>query len=377
MYHDKIMKKVIVVGPFPPPHNGAAKNTLIWAEGIKKNDVPVICIETNVKTGSAHKRSLRYHFDRAYLTFINVASILKSADSSTVVYIVPDGGFGLFYNIAYALSFKCRGVKSVWMHHRNFHNISNGGWLLKIFNRIIGTSGSHIFLTVGMESAFKRYICPKIRSVVIGNAATCDVRINEAGSGRPERDCIQVGFLSNLNYDKGFDIVVEAFKSVSKSSPEVTFAVGGEANDSDASAWLVDLRNSVGEKVNILGHISGDKKQEFYENSDILVFPTTYKLEAQPNVLMEALAAGCSVIATDHACIAETISDSHHDLIKLQARKDMVIELVAKLNEMIAQLSDPLSRRAAINANTEAFRIMKERDTRAYNDLIAAEFTAL
>ena len=53
---------------------------------------------------------------------------------------------------------------------------------------------------------------------------------------------------------------------------------------------------------------SGKIKQKLYEDSHIFVFPTSFPVEAQPIVLIEALATGCSIITTTAGEIPSTLN---------------------------------------------------------------------
>lgn len=352
--------RIVVIGPFPPPHNGAAKNTLLWAESFTSYGFQVIKVETNVPTGSAHNRSFRYHIDRLNQALRNSAVLLRVAGRESIVYIVPDGGMGLVYNLLYAAILRLRRVRRIWMHHRNFHNIRTGSILLRFFSILIGSGGRHIFLTEKMRSTFEAQIGPARQSEVISNAANCDVDVvlHQVKIFDPSR-ALTIGFLSNLNIDKGFDIAARAFMYLSSDEPKVRFLVGGDPSTQEAATWAKQLSTVLGERVEMLGHIAGHAKSNFFRSVDIFIFPTTYKLEAQPNVLMEALATGASIVATDHACISETLTGTHHRLIALDDRAVMAQNLAEGVRMLINDMRTPEDRNRVAQQNVDAFVQMR------------------
>lgn len=366
--------RVIVIGPLPPPHNGAAKNTKIWAEAFEASGHEVLSIETNVQSGTAHNRSLRYHINRVHRTLANALALLVHCNPKTVVYLVPDGGLGLLYNLIYAGIFRLRGVKRVFLHHRNFFNIRTGNRRLRTLCNILGHCCRHIFLTDNMRDTFESQFGPTVEAQVISNAATCDITALSPEKVVKDGKILTIGFLSNLNADKGFDIVVESFEALADKFEDVNFLIGGTPTDDQAAAWKSQLQRMIGNRVTFLGHVSGDAKTEFYKASDVFIFPSTYKLEAQPNVLIEALSTGASVVSTDHACIPETLDGSHHRLISLQDdRSAMANEITCAVTEVIAEMQSVETRLARAKQNITAFEKMQSKSAKTYQAFFATK----
>ena len=66
---------------------------------------------------------------------------------------------------------------------------------------------------------------------------------------------------------------------------------------------------SLGDRLRYLGPVHGKDKIAFFEAIDAFVFPTRYRLEAYPLVVMEALAAGVPVIAYGRGCIPSYLKE--------------------------------------------------------------------
>ncbi|WP_152563371.1 glycosyltransferase family 4 protein [Ruegeria halocynthiae] len=368
--------RVIVIGPLPPPHNGAAKNTKIWAEAFEARNHEVLRLETNVQSGSAHNRSLRYHMHRVHRTLKNALTLLTHSNPKTVIYMVPDGGMGLMYNLLYAAIFRLRGVQRIFLHHRNFFNIRTGNNRLRKLCDILGDRARHIFLTDRMRDTFERQFGPTVDAQVISNAATCDITALSPDHVVSEGKVLTIGFLSNLNADKGFDIVVDAFEALANQLQGIQFLIGGQPTDDQAVIWRAKLEKALGDQVTFLGHVSGGAKADFYKASDVFVFPSTYKLEAQPNVLMEALSAGASVVSTDHACIPETLDGAHHRLVSLSDdRSAMARDITAAVAEVIAEMQDREAHLARARQNITAFEKMQREGTEAYQTFFATKIS--
>jgi glycosyltransferase involved in cell wall biosynthesis len=63
-------------------------------------------------------------------------------------------------------------------------------------------------------------------------------------------------------------------------------------------------------RVEYLGYVSGEAKKKLLEQSDGLVLPTYFHTEAQPLVLIEALAYGLEIVVSDWRHLPEMLPSS-------------------------------------------------------------------
>ena len=64
---------------------------------------------------------------------------------------------------------------------------------------------------------------------------------------------------------------------------------------------ISEARAKFGEAIVELGPVAGAAKQRFFETIDIFFFPSRYRMEAQPLVMLEALSYGVATLATHKA----------------------------------------------------------------------------
>jgi glycosyltransferase involved in cell wall biosynthesis len=105
-------------------------------------------------------------------------------------------------------------------------------------------------------------------------------------------------FLGRIHYNKGCDILIEAFARLSKEISQVHLVMAGP----DQLGWkdtLVKRANELGVAINITwtGLLVGDMKWAALSSSDVFVLPTHH--DNHSVAMIEALACGLPVLITD------------------------------------------------------------------------------
>jgi len=100
--------------------------------------------------------------------------------------------------------------------------------------------------------------------------------------------------VGRLVRQKGFDLLIDSFAKIAARHPDWTLEIYGEGSERPALQAQV-ARHGCIERISlpgICGHIG-----DVYANAGLFVLPSRF--EGYPNVLVEALAAGCPVIASN------------------------------------------------------------------------------
>ncbi|MDN3676681.1 glycosyltransferase family 4 protein [Flavobacterium paronense] len=139
---------------------------------------------------------------------------------------------------------------------------------------------------------------------------------------------LQVLFLSLLVESKGYPEYLEALYHIAKTQPQLkinailcgpitkTAFCTRFAFVEDAKHWIEDMVakiNAVPDSqitVKWINGARGKEKQALYDVAQVFVLPTSYPNEAQPLVLLEAMAAGCALITTGVGEIPSTVSQN-------------------------------------------------------------------
>lgn len=111
---------------------------------------------------------------------------------------------------------------------------------------------------------------------------------------------------------KGLPVSLRAFSTFSKQHPNATLTIAGEG------PLLPELRkfareSGVADRVSFAGFVSQEQLREIYYRSDIFLHPSQTardgNQEGIPNSMLEAMATGLPVFATEHGGIPEAIEN--------------------------------------------------------------------
>lgn len=305
--HPKIqnINRILLVGDFPPPVTGAAKNNFIVAQRMSDR-FAVQCVDTSANS-MALNRHLGYHWVRvlrnlkAALRLIGCG--LTPTGHGTALYHVPNAGYGSVYTmilvtICWMLRLRCI------LHHRSFRYIDRPTRSMQWIVNRTSQRGLHVFLSQGMQDRFMKAYGNTVTASVVSNAAYVDVT---DGHRRTHEGALVLGHLSNLCHEKGIDDVIATYRRLRQHRDDIHLLIGGPAMNAQVEASLKALQDDFGDAVTIVGKVQSEDKNRFYQQIDLFLFPTRYAVEAQPNVVFEALASGCPVAAFDRGCIAEML----------------------------------------------------------------------
>jgi glycosyltransferase involved in cell wall biosynthesis len=153
----------------------------------------------------------------------------------------------------------------------------------------------------GLVTTYRR----QLQGRIVSNAAVLALTpFRSPIPGRP----VVLGHLSNLCVEKGIREVVESFLRLHRAGLDVNFHLAGGFADAEAEVLVGRARKVLGDRLVLWGPISGECKDAFYQNLDIFLFPTRFTLEAQPNVVFEAMQGSNAVIAFARGCIPSMLA---------------------------------------------------------------------
>jgi glycosyltransferase involved in cell wall biosynthesis len=127
-----------------------------------------------------------------------------------------------------------------------------------------------------------------------------------------------IGALGRLVHKKGFDTLIAAMPAVLQARPDAYCIIGGQG-DLEAPLRAQIARLGLSERVLLPGHVNWQETPDFCALCQVLAVPsvvdTQGNVDGLPNVLLEALASGCAVVASRVAGIPDVVRDGENGLL--------------------------------------------------------------
>jgi glycosyltransferase involved in cell wall biosynthesis len=295
-------RALFVVGALPPPVNGYAFVTRAFAD-LAKGVRPVTCFDTSP---GKFARGVAYHLRRSSRLVRAFAGLFASSERAQAeLYCPVESGMGLVYTIFLCMTGRLLRLP-VLLHHHSFRYIDRRSRLMAIVVRLSNAGVTHVFLCGAMQAKFARLYPRPIKSRVLTNAGF----IETAPAGPfDETRPLTVGFLSNLNAEKGLFRFLAVAEAIQKAGIAARFILAGPPAGADEAAAILSSAGALGDSFEYRGAVYDDDKTRFYADIDVFLFPSLYRNEAQPLVLFEAMLSGSLVIAFDRGCISQQVGD--------------------------------------------------------------------
>lgn len=181
---------------------------------------------------------------------------------------------------------------------------------------------------------------PRERMSFIPNTPGEVHRGSQAGGG-------DMLFLSNLIPEKGVEAFLELALRVAESNPSNSSRIVGATADKAFTDRLIRRRDKspYGRRVIFAGQADEREKWDCLAAAKVLVFPSTYKYEAQPLTIIESLAVGTPVVAYATGGIPDIIQHGASGLL-VEAGDEESLEAAARAVLSDADLYQRLSRGA-------------------------------
>ncbi|MDQ2806244.1 MAG: glycosyltransferase [Chloroflexota bacterium] len=121
--------------------------------------------------------------------------------------------------------------------------------------------------------------------------------------------------LGRLVYKKGFETLIAAAPAILARHPRAHISIAG-AGDLRAALQAQIDRLGVGDRVRLPGKVGHDDVPIYLGGADVFVLPSVIdqngNVDGLPNTLLEAMAAGCAVVASDVAGVPLAVQDGHN-----------------------------------------------------------------
>lgn len=300
---------VIVVGPLPPPMVGAARVTELLTGQLRRDGVGVLAVDTS---GTTDRSRLRYHLSRAasHLRALRaVRSVHGAPGRPATVYLAGAGGLGLWYQLAVVRAARRAGHRIVF-HHHNYSCVRRPRLALRLLIRGGGRQLVHVVLSERMGRALSSTYRGMAEVLVCSNAGLLPAP-SPGRTGpphRPDRPPV-LGHLSNLCTDKGLDTVLATLRELRAGGTRAQLLLAGPTRDARSGALVAAAQREFGDALHYLGPLAPEDVEAFYRQLDLFLFPSRYRHEAEPLVILEAARCGVPTVAFDVGAVEALVPD--------------------------------------------------------------------
>jgi glycosyltransferase involved in cell wall biosynthesis len=145
---------------------------------------------------------------------------------------------------------------------------------------------------------------------------------------------LRVLFLSNMLYGKGHFELLESYLSLETSIRKKLLLdyAGGFESEEDKNVFLSKIEGQQG--VTYHGSVKGEVKKNLFQQAHVFCLPTYYPFEGQPFSIIEAFAAGCCVITTNHSGIRYIFKDEKNGFeVEKKSIESLKAVLIRAINE--------------------------------------------
>jgi glycosyltransferase involved in cell wall biosynthesis len=190
---------------------------------------------------------------------------------------------------------------------------------------------------------------------------------------------IRILYAGQINKEKGLEHLIEAFKIVSKDFPNVALLIAGSASiwpDLDKRKFEVDKRYELemkekakGGKIKFLGKLSLNELYKVYNRCDVFVLPSVIQ-EALPMVVLEAMASGLPIIASNVGGVPELVQ---HEKTGLLVKPGDLGELAEALRKLLSdeRLREKMGKESYQYAEEFSIEKMTEQIYTLYEEILS------
>jgi glycosyltransferase involved in cell wall biosynthesis len=342
--------KLLLVSPLPPPAGGIQTVTETMISYLKNNQngIEISLYDNSHRLRPATSQSLVIRILTGLInslkTYADVRKFVRQAKPD-IIHLSSSSSLALIKDLLIVSFAKREKVRIImhWHFGRIPQLARKDNWEWKLLRRVIKKSTASVLIDSASYNALYESGFRNIFLVPNPVAQAVEMKMKDRmslilDSGDEQRSRRRIVFVGHIIREKGVFDLVEACSEIASVKELVLI---GHYED---SVWH-DLLKMSALRANCAwlkmpGELTHDKVLEFICKSDILVLPSY--TEGFPMVIIEAMAMGCPVIATDVGAISEMLEagGEHpcgvcvpvHDVEKL---KDAISDLMA----------DPVKRR--------------------------------
>jgi len=334
----------------PPPIHGASVINRSIKESRKINeafDIDYIPLHFANEINQIEKFQILKLLKMALYGWMIFTKLLVNKYDLVYFTLSPVGG--AFYRDVFFVSImKLFRVKRVYhLHGKGIKKASEKSLINKFLYRWVFTNAKVIHLSKLLYFDIEQYV-NKNRCYFVPNGIKASKYYSRAlNNNRP----LKLLYFSNMLLEKGVADFLKALHLLKARDLNfyAIFAGAWSQNFTEVKFKQLVSRYDIDKNIEYLGPAYNEEKEKIFQSASIFVFPTKYKNECFPLVLLEAMSFGIPSISTFEGAIPEIIEDGLNGFTVPKNNPQAFAEKILILN------NDPELRKKMGHASRERF----------------------
>lgn len=301
---------------------GANRHLATMYQNLSKKGFEVFIVCSSSKPDALKNFFLFSKIDERHLYFIPrwqkwflVPMVFSLARAFKIFHPDVIHSFGIQSDVFCGLAAKIALASNMYAYYESSPLTANSGWLKNIFYRTMNRLVKDQFCqTVAVSEGIKNELaqaklrCPNnIKVIYVGIEMGSSIVDFQKKAARFTQNKPVIGTIARFSAEKGLDRLLRAAAIVQKQVPQARFVLIGDGQQKKEIIALAHELN-LEKNVEFRGWTAHPRLD--MEQFDLFVMPSLR--EGCPHTLLEALSAGCPVVASDISGINEIIRD-HQD----------------------------------------------------------------
>jgi len=294
-----------MLGTFPPPTHGMAAVNAAMRELLMQANMAVLVLDVAAPSLDRGRVERLRRLPRALRALWRLLWLHDAR--ATPLYMSVSGGFGQAYELGFTALARLRGMRLV-LHHHSFAYLDQPSRLTAWLTRAAGADALHVVQSPRMAERLREKY-PAVRETLAMSNAALLLGDRASSASDAARALATIGCIGNLAAEKGVFDFLDVCQVAQDAGLPIRGRLAGPFQDA-GTEQAVRARLEALPHVEYIGPVYGEVKQRFYAGIDVLLFPTRYRNEAEPLVVLEALGSGVPVIAFARGAIPEYVDES-------------------------------------------------------------------
>lgn len=319
---------ILILGKLPPPIMGPAIATQIILNSSLNNDFNLVHLDTRMNTEVATMG--RWSFSKMFRSisiYFEFFQKIKQHQPQIILVPISQTTMGFFKDAPFIWLGKLMGKKVlIQLRGSNFNNwIASASSLTKsVVKTTLKKCVGVIVLGNNLKHLFKDYFAPE-QIFVVPNGANYKLQTKNTTT-------LNVLYFANFLPSKSFDDVLKALVILKqKGIANYNFqAAGAWDNETFKQQCVAIIEENQLTNVELFSPQSGVAKMQLFANAAVFVFCPKMP-EGHPWVMVEAMANGLPIIATDQGAIVESVIDGKNGFIVPAESPEAIADKLALL----------------------------------------------